>query len=66
MTDKIIGITGGGKPDKTAEALRQMRASLAVLIEYQAMNAQIIRARYEALLKEGFSEQQAIDLCRSL
>lgn len=66
MPDNLIPINGGGKPDKTREALRQMREGLAMLIEYQQLNAQLIRARYDALLKQGFSESQAIELCKAL
>ena len=45
-------------------ALQQMRDNLAWFVEYHMLDAKIVRARFNALVAEGFTEAQAIDLCK--
>lgn len=52
-------------PSKLRESLADMREQMPALLEYVVMTAQLTRARYNALRKEGFTEKQAIELCRS-
>lgn len=52
-------------PNLTKE-LRNLVENLPVMLEYQTAVAQLQRARYKALLKEGFTEEQAIELCKSI
>jgi len=47
-----------------AQALLEMKENLPHFIEYCAVEAQMMRAKYLALCKQGFTEQQAIELCR--
>ena len=64
--DKITVIPGAGQPDKFRQLLRDMKANLEVTLEYEVIRAQVTRVRYEALLKQGFTEAQALELCRGL
>lgn len=53
-----------GRADRD-KALRDMREGLAWHLEYLAIQAQLTRAKYLALLKEGFTDKQAIELCKN-
>lgn len=46
-----------------AQAVRNLRENMPALLEMAQLNAQITRAKYLALVKEGFTEAQALDLC---
>lgn len=48
------------------QALNDMRDCIPAHIEMQVLLAQVTRAKYNALLKEGFTEAQALELCRTL
>jgi hypothetical protein len=52
---------------KTAvKALREMIANLDALIEYQTVMAKLQRSRFKALVKEGFTPDQAIELSKKI
>jgi DNA topoisomerase IB len=46
-----------------AQAIANLRDNLPAMMEFQRLNAKVIRAKYVALIGEGFSEQQALQLC---
>lgn len=52
-----------GRADRD-RALRDMRESMAWHLEYIAIQAQLTRAKYLALVKEGFTAAEAIELCK--
>jgi len=52
------------KPATPQDILQQMRDNLQATVEMQASLALIMMARYEALVKVGFSADQAIILCK--
>jgi hypothetical protein len=74
MSHKDGGITGTGDPnvralpqvetDKLRAAVEKMRRTLPLLIEYYQIDAKIRKARYEALIAEGFNPAQALELCK--
>jgi hypothetical protein len=47
-----------------AQAVRELRENIAAHVELSQLQARITRAKYLALLKEGFSEADALMLCR--
>lgn len=61
---KVVPIAGGGQPDKMREALRAMAASMEAMVEYQGLQARITREKYLALVRAGFDEKQALELCK--
>jgi len=65
MADNITPIDLGLKDDLKG-ALESLKRDLDTFTEYSAMVAKIRRASYNAHIKEGFTEEQALVLCRSL
>lgn len=55
--------TNDKKPDMKA-ALFSILESMPVLLEHVKLDAKITRAKFLALVKEGFTEAQAIELLR--
>lgn len=56
-----------GKPlsaEERSRALKDLAAALPSMIESQSITAAILRAKFNALVKEGFTEAQAIELCK--
>ena len=49
---------------KRAQALAQLRENMAATLDFIALEAEVIRAKYLALVRNGFTEQQAIELCK--
>lgn len=49
--------------DKLRASLEEARRNLTIAIEAAEFVAKVRRANYLALLREGFTEAQALDLC---
>lgn len=43
-------------------AMDEIRNMLPLIMEHQSINAKIHKSRYDALIKEGFSESQALEI----
>lgn len=65
VVGRIVALDGGGERDKQAELMRNLRKALPDMIENATLFAQLRRANYLALVKEGFTEAQALELCKS-
>ena len=65
MTDKIIAITGGGQKDGMADAVRTLKKDKKNLIEYVRLVAELEKAKYDALIEQGFTPEQAIILAKN-
>lgn len=50
--------------DKSMAAIEEMRRHMPAAIERVRLLAQIRRAQYLALVEQGFTEQQAIEICK--
>ena len=50
--------------ETTLRAIREIQATLPVVIEGQKALAQVTRVRYLALIEEGFTPDQALTLCK--
>ena len=62
--NNLTSISGGSTPNGIAEAVRSFRKNLPLLIEHSVMMAELHWAKYEALKEQGFSDQQALELCK--
>jgi len=50
--------------DQLQQMLRAVREELPTQLELATLASQIMRARFNAYVKEGFTEAQAIELCK--
>lgn len=51
---------------KQAQDVKTLRENMPAILDAMPLIARATRAKYLALLKEGFTEQQAIELSKSL
>ena len=47
-----------------AKGLKEMLENMTALIEYERVNARLIREKYIALIGVGFTSAEAIELCK--
>ena len=57
-------LKGGGSPDEFKQAIRKMIEATPDLIEYYKIDAQLRREKFKALVEEGFTEDQALELSK--
>jgi len=63
----VIKILEGGRSNnEMADAMRKMAAEMPILIENVKMLAQLQRAKFDALKDSGFTDEQALELCKNL
>jgi hypothetical protein len=62
----LLAFDGGGKNDALAQAIRDLQSNITMLCEHQTLMAKVVRAKYDALIKAGFSDAQALELCKTL
>jgi len=48
------------------KALLLIKDNLEVYLEFQEYQAIILKSKYDALIKEGFNDYQALELCKTL
>lgn len=53
-----------GKPDEFAAAIEGLRRNAANMIVHAQIVAEIKRGYYDALIKQGFTDAQALELCK--
>jgi hypothetical protein len=62
MKDNITLLT---QPlDENRAQLEMLKRNLDTLLEFNLLNAKVLRSKYQALVAEGFTEDQALSLCK--
>jgi len=62
MKDNLTLLTG--PVDKQRAALEELKRNLDVHIEFLGIQARCTRIKYQALVSQGFTEAQALELCK--
>jgi len=65
MQNKFTVIPTAGR-DEMRATLEQMKRQLPVFLEYTQTLAKIRKTAFDAHVAEGFSEDQALELCKTL
>ena len=55
-----------GKKNEMLAALKEMQRNLPEIMEHISIIAQIRKANYDALIKQGFTSEQALELCKTI
>ena len=50
--------------EKMKLGLEMIRATVGLQVEMEKAKAKVTKAKYEALIAEGFNERQALELCK--
>lgn len=51
-------------PNEFRSAIAELNRNLPYLIDMATITAAVRKANYDALIKEGFDEKQALELCK--
>ena len=65
MNEKVIPIHGGDVGGM-ASAITALKRELPEIIEHTATIAKIRKASYDAHIAQGFSPEQALELCKTI
>lgn len=60
----VTTIKDGDKPNVMKEGLRNMIENLPTLIEHMKIMSKLHKAKFDALKAEGFSDAEALELCK--
>lgn len=52
--------------DKLQQSITELHAALPHMLQYYEIQAVMTRAKYEQLIRAGFTEAQAIELCKDM
>lgn len=50
--------------DKLLASIEQMKRTMPLMLEYATLNAELKRHQFLEYVRVGFTEQQALELCR--
>jgi len=64
--DKITVFEGDGVKNINAETIRKIKKDLPMMLEYQLVAAELARDKYTALINQGFTEAQALELTKTI
>ena len=57
-------INGENKPNLYKESLRNIIENQLEILEYHLITAKLYKSKYDSLIKEGFTREQAMELLK--
>ena len=63
--DKIRLLPGGGNKNEMAEFARLVKSTMPETIEHLVLMAKLSKIKYDALIEEGFTPEQALELSKN-
>ena len=67
MTKKPIDfktIKGGEKKNEMKDLIENVKENLVYEIQLREMQAKLYRVKFDACIKEGFTSEQSLELCK--
>ena len=64
--DNLKVFNGKGEKNELSEVIRNLKETITEQIELQIIVAQLQKARFDELKKQGFSDNHAIELCQKI
>ncbi len=55
---------GGATTNQIKDAVRQFAEAMDDHCQFLKLNAQLLKTKFDALKEQGFTEQQALELCK--
>ena len=62
--EKLTMFPGGANASAIKDAVRQFAEAMDDHCQFLKLNAQLLKTKFEALKEQGFTEQQALELCK--
>jgi len=62
----IKKLEGSKGKSKMAESMREFKEAFPYMMEHTILSAKLYRAKYLALKEEGFTSEEALELCKNL
>lgn len=60
----VVAFSGRATPDQYSDAVRRLQSSIDAILASQNLLASVTRAKYLALMREGFTAAEALELCK--
>lgn len=64
MNNNLKGLNLNSPGPEMRAALDMLHENLEIMMEYEHLQAKLTRAKYDAMIEQGFTAEQALELCK--